>query len=95
MASTIDDTGYHKQRYQDLRADIAGDWASDGLPDVTDNTQSVPGRMVSQLANLQERNDSFFQAVLAAFDPYSATGAQQSRLAPVMGKKPVTAGTPS
>ena len=87
MASTIDDTGYHKQRYQDLRADISGDWASDGLPDVTDNTQSVPGRIVSQVSNLQERNDSLVQAILDALGPYAATGAQQSRLAPVMGKK--------
>lgn len=87
MASTIDDTGYHRQRYQDLRRDIAQDWAADGLPDVENNTQSVPGRMVSQTANLQERNDALVQAVIDAFNPYAATGAQQSRLAPVMGKK--------
>lgn len=87
MASTIDDTGYNRQRYQDLRRDIAQDWASDGLPDVENNTQSVPGRMVSQTANLQERNDALVQAVIDAFNPYAATGAQLSRLAPVMGKK--------
>ncbi|WAX23102.1 baseplate protein J-like protein [Vibrio phage 13VT501A] len=86
MASTIDDTGYNRQRYQDLRRDIAQDWAADGLPDVENNTQSVPGRMVSQTANLQERNDALVQAVIDAFNPYAATGAQQSRLAPVMGK---------
>lgn len=87
MASTIDETGFNRQRYQELRSDIAGDWASDGLPDTTNDTQSVPGRMVSQTANLQERNDALVQAVIDAFNPYAATGAQQSRLAPVMGKK--------
>jgi len=87
MASTIDDSGFHKQRFQELRESIAKDWAADGLPDVTSNTQSVPGRMVSQLANLQERNDALVQVTLATFDPYSTTGEQQSRLATVMGKK--------
>lgn len=86
MASTINDQGFEKQRYQELRQDIAADWAADGLPDVTNNLQSVPGRIVSQTANLQERNDSFVQAVLDAFNPYAATGVQQDRLAPLMGK---------
>lgn len=86
MASTIDDTGFKKQRYQELRKDIAGDWAADGLPDVTNNLQSVPARIVSQTANLQERNDSYVQAVLDAFNPYSVTGVAQDRLAPLMGK---------
>lgn len=87
MASTIDSTGFKKQRYQELRFDIAKTWADDyGLPDVSNNTTSVPGRMVSQQANLQERNDSFAQAVMDSFNPYNATGAQLSRLAPVMGK---------
>lgn len=86
MASTIDDTGFKKQRYQELRKDIAGDWAADGLPDVTNNLQSVPARIVSQTANLQERNDSYVQAVLDSFNPYAVTGVQQDRLAPLMGK---------
>ncbi|MGL4757687.1 MAG: baseplate J/gp47 family protein, partial [Aeromonadaceae bacterium] len=86
MASTIDDTGFKKQRYQELRKDIAGDWAADGLPDVTNNLQSVPARIVSQTANLQERNDSYVQAVLDAFNPYAVTGVAQDRLAPLMGK---------
>ena len=87
MASTIDDNGFKKQRYQELRKDIAGDWAADGLPDVTNNLQSVPARIVSQTANLQERNDSYVQAVLDAFNPYAVTGVAQDRLAPLMGKK--------
>lgn len=86
MASTIDDSGFKKQRYQELRKDIAGDWASDGLPDVTNNLQSVPARIVSQTANLQERNDSYAQAVLDSFNPYAVTGVAQDRLAPLMGK---------
>lgn len=86
MASTIDDSGFKKQRYQELRKDIAGDFASDGLPDVTNNLQSVPARIVSQTANLQERNDSYVQAVLDSFNPYAVTGAAQDRLAPLMGK---------
>ncbi len=86
MASTIDDSGFKKQRYQELRKDIAGDWAADGLPDVTNNLQSVPARIVSQTTNLQERNDSYVQAVLDAFNPYSVTGVAQDRLAPLMGK---------
>ena len=86
MASTIDDSGFKKQRYQELRKDIAGDWAADGLPDVTNNLQSVPARIVSQTANLQERNDSYVQAVLDSFNPYAVTGVAQDRLAPLMGK---------
>lgn len=86
MASTIDDNGFKKQRYQELRKDIAGDWASDGLPDVTNNLQSVPARIVSQTANLQERNDSYVQAVLDSFNPYAVTGVALDRLAPLMGK---------
>ena len=86
MASTIDDSGFKKQRYQELRKDIAEVWKDDGLPDVTNNLQSVPGRIVSQTANLQERNDSYVQAVLDAFNPYAVTGVQQDRLAPLMGK---------
>lgn len=86
MASTIDDTGFKKQRYQELRKDIAGDWAADGLPDVTNNLQSVPARIVSQTANLQERNDSYVQAVLDSLNPYAVTGVAQDRLAPLMGK---------
>lgn len=87
MASTINDQGFTKQRYQDLRLEIAQDFAADGLPDVSNNLQSVPGRIVSQVANLQERNDAFAQAILQAFNPYGATGDQLSRLAPLMGKK--------
>ena len=86
MASTIDENGFKKQRYQELRKDISGDFAADGLPDVTSNLQSVPGRIVSQTANLQERNDSYVQAVLDAFNPYAVTGVAQDRLAPLMGK---------
>lgn len=87
MASTIDENGFNRQRYQELRASIAADWALDGLPDVTNNTQSVPGRLVSQTANLQERNDALVQAILDGLNPYAATGVQQDRLAPLMGKQ--------
>ena len=86
MASTIDENGYHKERYQELRKSIADDWVEYGLPDVSQNTTSVPGRMVSQQANLQERTDAMIQAVAESFNPSGATGAQQSRLAIVMGK---------
>lgn len=86
MASTIDDAGFKKQRYQELRKYIAGNFAADGLPDVTNNLQSVPARIVSQTANLQERNDSYVQAVLDSFNPYAVTGVALDRLAPLMGK---------
>ncbi len=87
MASTIDSTGFKKQRWQELRADIATKAAQNGLPDVTQNTQSIFGRVISQTTNLQDGNDSFVQALLDAFDPYAATGVQLSRLAPLMGKR--------
>ena len=87
MPSTIDETGFTKERYQELRLSIAEDWIDYGLPDVTQNVQSVPGRIVSQQASLQERNDALVQAVLDAFNPYAAIGDQQSRLAVVMGKR--------
>ncbi len=86
MASTIDENGFHKERAQELRKSIALDWVEYGLPDVTENTTSVPGRMVSQQANLQERADSMIQVVADSLSPYAVTGAQLSRLAPVMGK---------
>ncbi|AUR89453.1 baseplate protein J-like protein [Vibrio phage 1.123.O._10N.286.48.F3] len=86
MPSTIDENGFHKERFQELRLGISQYWIDFGLPDVSQNTTSVPGRMVSQQANLQERVDSMIQVVADSFNPYSVTGAQQSRLAPVMGK---------
>ncbi|MGL4250850.1 MAG: baseplate J/gp47 family protein [Aeromonas sp.] len=87
MASTIDENGFNRQRYQELRRSIAQDFADDGLPDVTNNLQSVPARIVSQTASLQERNDSYVQAVLESFNPYGVRGVQQDRLAPLMGKR--------
>lgn len=87
MVSTINDQGFNRQRYQELRKSIAQDFASDGLPDVTNNLQSVPGRIVSQVASLQERNDAYVQAILDAMNPYAASGVQLDRLAPMMGKR--------
>lgn len=86
MASTIDENGFNKQRYPELRLSISGDWVEYGLPDVSQNNTSVIGRMVSQQTNLQERTDSMIQVVADSFNPYGASGAQLSRLAPVMGK---------
>ncbi|MGL5280729.1 MAG: baseplate J/gp47 family protein [Plesiomonas shigelloides] len=54
---------------------------------MTNNLQSVPARIVSQTASLQERNDSYVQAVLESFNPYGVRGVQQDRLAPLMGKR--------
>lgn len=83
----IDENGFTRERYQGVRRTIAKSWSDDGLPDVTDNTQSVPARIVSQNANQVERTEALAEAVLDSLSPYSAVGVQQDRLAPLMGKK--------
>ena len=65
----IDEDGFNRERYQDVRRTIAKSWADDGLPDVTDNTQSVPARIVSQNANQVERTEALAQAVLDSLNP--------------------------
>lgn len=86
MASTIDSNGFNRQRYQDLREDIAENW-SDSFPTINTGKQSVPGRQISIQTFLVDGADAKAEFLLNAFNPYGAVGAQLSSLAPIMNKR--------
>jgi len=86
MTTTIDDTGFSRDRYQDVRDDLSTQW--DGyFPGRRTDEQSVNGRIISIQADLEDNTNGKVQTVLDAFSPYSARGNLLSRLAPLMAKR--------
>lgn len=86
MASTIDSNGFNRQRYQDLREDIAENW-TESFPTINTGKQSVPGRQISIQTSLVDDLNAKAEFILNAFNPYGAIGAQLSNLAPLMNKR--------
>lgn len=90
MASTIDSNGFNRQRYQDLREDIAENW-TESFPTINTGKQSVPGRQISIQTALVDAANAKAEFILNAFNPYGAVGSQLSNLAPLMNKRRLAA----
>jgi uncharacterized phage protein gp47/JayE len=88
MPNTIDDTGFNKISYQDLRAEKAQEY-KDGFANqnLKTDVESGVGQEVSISTFAENDLASRFETLLAAFDPTSAQGVWQSRLAIVMNKR--------
>lgn len=86
MATTIDSNGFVRDRYQDVREEVAEEWA-ESFPSIDTGKQSVPGRMISIQSSLKDDANAKAEFILNAFNPYGAIGAQLSNLAPLMNKR--------
>lgn len=84
--STIDGNGFNRDRFNDLRDDIASRWQS-YFPNATTDERSNNGRIVSLQAELNEQAEAKIEVLLGSFDPRSAVGNQLSNLAPLMNKR--------
>lgn len=86
MATTIDETGFHRDRYQDVRDENAKRW-NDSFPTLNTSTSTVSGRMVSIQSAIRDDLNAKAEYVLNSFSPFTAIGAQLSNLAPLMNKR--------
>lgn len=86
MATTIDETGFHRDRYQDVREENAQRW-NDSFPTLNTGTSTVSGRMVSIQSAMRDDLNAKAEYVLNSFSPFTAIGAQLSNLAPLMNKR--------
>lgn len=86
MATTIDETGFHRDRYQDVREENAQRW-NDSFPTMNTGTSTVSGRMVSIQSAMRDDLNAKAEYVLNSFSPFTAIGAQLSNLAPLMNKR--------
>ena len=86
MATTIDETGFHRDRYQDVREENAQRW-SDSFPTLNTGTSTVSGRMVSIQSAMRDDLNAKAEYILNSFSPFTAIGAQLSNLAPLMNKR--------
>jgi uncharacterized phage protein gp47/JayE len=84
--SVIDETGFDRDRYQDVRVDIASRWTN-AFPGRVTAPESVNGRIISTIAELEDQNNSKVQLLLDAFNPSAATGNLLSWLALLMAKR--------
>ncbi len=85
MPNRIDDHGFHRTRYQELRAEIAGRFREAFGTAIKTDVRSVFGQLISILTYSEDRIASAMQQLLTAFDPYAARGDALSRLATIMG----------
>lgn len=86
MTTTIDDNGFQRDRYQDVRDGLSTSWL-DYFPGRRTDEQSVNGRIISIQADLEDNTNGKIQTTLDAFSPYAARGNLLSRLAPLMAKR--------
>ena len=86
MATTIDENGFHRDRYQDVREENAQRW-NDSFPTLNTGTSTVSGRMVSIQSAIRDDLNAKAEYVLNSFSPFTAIGSQLSNLAPLMNKR--------
>lgn len=86
MATTIDESGFHRDRYQDVREENAKRW-NDSFPDMDTSTPRVAGRIISIQSALHDNLNAKAEYILNSFSPFTAIGSQLSNLAPLMNKR--------
>lgn len=86
MATTIDEEGFHRDRYQEVREENAQRW-NDSFPDLDTDTQTVAGRVISIQSAIRDDLNGKAEYTLNSFSPFTAIGAQLSNLAPLMNKR--------
>lgn len=88
MPNAIDDNGFTKVRFQDLRLEKAQEY-KDGFENqnLKTDVQSGVGQEVSLSTKAEDDLASTMQALLSLFSPLSAQGVHQSNLALLMNKK--------
>lgn len=86
MGTTIDETGFHRDRYQDVREENAKRW-NDSFPDMDTSTPRVAGRIISIQSAIHDNLNAKAEYILNSFSPFTAIGAQLSNLAPLMNKR--------
>lgn len=86
MGTTIDETGFHRDRYQDVRDENAKRW-NDSFPDMDTSTPRVAGRIISIQSAIHDNLNAKAEYILNSFSPFTAIGAQLSNLAPLMNKR--------
>ena len=86
MGTTIDETGFHRDRYQDVRDENAQRW-NDSFPDMDTSTPRVAGRIISIQSAIHDNLNAKAEYILNSFSPYTAIGSQLSNLAPLMNKR--------
>lgn len=86
MATTIDETGFQRDRYQDVREENAQRW-NDSFPDMDTSTPRVAGRIISIQSAIHDNLNAKAGYILNSFSPFTAIGAQLSNLAPLMNKR--------
>lgn len=85
MPNRIDDHGFNRTRYQELRAEIAERFRATFGTAIKTDVRSVFGQLISILAYSEDRLAAAMQQLLDAFNPYAARGDALSRLATIMG----------
>lgn len=86
MTTTIDETGFHRDRYQDVREENAQRW-NDSFPDMDTSTPRVAGRIISIQSAIHDNLNAKAEYVLNSFSPFTAIGSQLSNLAQLMNKR--------
>ena len=86
MATTIDETGFHRDRYQDVREENAQRW-NDSFPDMDTSAPRVSGRIISIQSAIRDDLNAKAEYILNSFSPFTAIGSQLSNLAPLMNKR--------
>lgn len=86
MATTIDETGFHRDRYQDVRDENAQRW-NDSFPDMDTSAPRVSGRIISIQSAIRDDLNAKAEYILNSFSPFTAIGSQLSNLAPLMNKR--------
>ena len=86
MATVIDENGFQRDRYQEVRAENASRW-NDSFPDMDTGPERVAGRMISIQSSIRDDLNAKAEYILQSFSPFTAVGAQLSNLAPLMNKR--------
>lgn len=86
MTTVINADGFTRDRFQDVREEVAEQW-SESFPTADVGKQSVPGRIISIQSSLKDDANAKAEFILNAFNPYGAIGVQLSNLAPLMNKR--------
>jgi len=88
MPNTIDDTGFNRVRFQDLRLEKAQEYKDGfGNQSLKTDDQSGVGQEISISTFSEDDLASRFETLLSVFDPTAAQGVHLSRLAIVMNKR--------
>ena len=85
MTNYIDENGFHKKRYQELRELIAENYKSNLGNDIKTDRSSVIGQLISIDAQSEDEIAGLIKELLGAFDVYQASGILLSRLAKLFG----------